>query len=219
MDAICILQDVVKRYGQHAALTVDHLAIAQGEMVAITGRSGAGKTTLLNLIGLLEPPSEGRIELFGHPAPRPWSGAASTLRRMRLGYLFQNYALVDDQTVDDNLDLALPQGRALEARAIKDAALDRVGLSPAYAHRPVYTLSGGEQQRVAIARLLIKPCDLILADEPTGSLDPANQAAVLTLLRHLNQTGKTLIIVTHDETVARACDRHLVVNSHHLLLS
>lgn len=216
MDAICTLHEVAKRYGKLDALYVEHLTIAHGEMLAITGPSGSGKTTLLNILGLLESPTEGRLELFGEPAPRPWSAAATALRRTRLGYLFQNYALVDDQTVDYNLDLAFAGGNVPDGQTMKGKALERVGLSRMHASRPVYTLSGGEQQRVAIARLLIKPCDLILADEPTGSVDAENRDSILAVLRQLNNAGKTLVIVTHDDVVAGACDRRLGVQDHRL---
>jgi putative ABC transport system ATP-binding protein len=128
--------------------------------------------------------------------------------RSRLGYLFQNYALIDDETVDGNLQLAQTYVSATrrQRRESREAALAAVGL-PGFGRRKVYELSGGEQQRVAIARLMLKPCDLILADEPTGSLDPANAAAVVDMLRDLNARGRTVVIVSHDQRVAAACDR------------
>ncbi len=204
----CELVSVTKGFGQRTVIRAMDLSVADGEMVAISGRSGSGKSTLLNLVGLLEPIDDGTLRLFGEIAPKVGSGSATKLLRYRLGYLFQNFALIDDESVDANLRLA--QAYVKMPRARRDAsradALRRVGLADV-GHQKVYELSGGEQQRVAIARLMLKPCDLILADEPTGSLDVANADVVLALLKELNAIGKTVIVVTHDERVVAACDR------------
>lgn len=207
MSTVCELQGVTKRYGSRVVIDHMTLALDAGEMWALVGPSGVGKTTILNLIGLLEPPTAGIITLFGHAAPRPQSRAATVLRRRRLGYLFQNFALMDDATVEDNLDVAwsgvLPT--ASSRRQAKEQALTQVGLSPTALTRRIYTLSGGEQQRVAVARLALKPCQLILADEPTGSLDADNRTIILDLLDQLRAEGKTIVIVTHDTVVADRC--------------
>src|SRR5450759_2222419 len=128
--------------------------------------------------------------------------------RFRLGYLFQNFALVDGESVDYNLRIAQAYTKGLRSgrQGARRSALRAVGL-PNSAGQKVYKLSGGEQQRVAIARLMLKPCDLVLADEPTGSLDTTNGDLVLAMLRELNAGGKTMVIVTHDDRVAAACDR------------
>lgn len=184
------------------------LKVLEGEMVAITGKSGSGKSTLLNILGLLESADHGTVHLFGEDCLRVRSKDASHLLRLRLGYLFQNYALIDNETVDYNLRIAqaYTKGSRKKKQEIKVEALRRVGLANA-SKRKVYELSGGEQQRVAIARLLLKPCDLVLADEPTGSLDAVNREEVLRMLHDLNDTGKTIIVVTHDERVAGTCSR------------
>ena len=205
---VCELSGVGKAYRGRLVVEGITLAVVAGEMVAITGRSGSGKSTLLNIMGLLESPDRGELRLFGEPAPGVGSSRATRLLRSRLGYLFQNYALIDDETVDGNLQLAQTYVSATrrQRRESREAALAAVGL-PGFGRRKVYELSGGEQQRVAIARLMLKPCDLILADEPTGSLDPANAAAVVDMLRDLNARGRTVVIVSHDQRVAAACDR------------
>lgn len=214
MESVCELECVGKRYGDRVVLDNFSLAVGAGEMIAITGKSGSGKTTLLNIIGLLERPDAGRVSLFGAPAPRVGSRGATQLLRSRIGYLFQNFALIDDATVSQNLDVALlyDRGSRKEKEARKQVALDRVGL-PAPLSKKVYTLSGGEQQRLAIARLLLKPCDLILADEPTGSLDPANRDAILAILKQFRQEGKTIIISSHDPFIAGECGRVIALEA------
>lgn len=197
-----------KSYGEHQILRDVDLAVAKGEMVGIRGRSGSGKSTLLNIIGLLEPFDSGEMRLFGEPSPPVGSRAARGLLRYRLGYLFQNFALIDGESVDYNLRVAqfYARTRRSDRRALRGDALSSVGL-PSVGQRMVYGLSGGEQQRIAIARLMLKPCDLILADEPTGSLDRGNRDAVLAFLHGLNAAGKTVIIVSHDDEVIDACQR------------
>ncbi len=207
MEIIGQLQAVTKHYGLHVVLKNVNLTIERGEMYGLTGPSGVGKTTLLNLLGLLDAPDNGTVNLFGHPAPKPGSRAATHLRRTRLGYLFQNFALIDEATVEMNLEVAWAKKSvsAQSRRLQKEEVLERVGLTHQALRQHVYTLSGGEQQRVAVARLLLKPCDLILADEPTGSVDAANRTLILTSLEELRQKGKTILIVTHDQMVANQC--------------
>lgn len=208
MSIICGVEDVSKRYAGHLVLDGFSMTVGQGEMVAVTGRSGSGKSTLLNMIGVLEAPDAGSISLFGRAAPAVSSRGAGQLLRRHLGYLFQNYALVDNATVEENVRIAQQYVHASRAgkRTMRDEALRRVGLA-GFGRRKVYELSGGEQQRVAVARLLVKPCELVLADEPTGSLDSANRDAVLGMLQEMTAAGKTVIVVTHDPAVAAACGR------------
>jgi putative ABC transport system ATP-binding protein len=209
---VCELVGIGKSYDGQAVLNGIDLAVEEGEMVAITGKSGSGKSTLLNIIGLLETADQGELQLFGEPSPRVGSAKATRMLRFRLGYLFQNFALIDGESVDDNLRVAQAytkrqrSGRA-EARR---SAMRAVGL-PNSGDQKVYQLSGGEQQRVAIARLMLKSWDLLLADEPTGSLDVTTGDLVLAMLRELNAGGKTMIVVTHDDRVAAACDRVIVL--------
>src|ERR1035437_3911946 len=207
-DHVCELIGVGKSYDGHAVVSGIDLAVKKGEMLAITGKSGSGKSTLLNIIGLLETADQGEAQLFGEPSPRVGSAKATRMLRFKLGYLFQNFALIDGESVDYNLRIAqaYTKGLRLGRQEARRSALRAVGLSNSGGQK-VYELSGGEQQRVAIARLMLKPCDLVLADEPTGSLDATNADSVLAMLRELNAGGKTMIIVTHDDRVAAACDR------------
>jgi putative ABC transport system ATP-binding protein len=211
---VCELTGVGKDYRGRAVVECITLAVADGEMLAITGRSGSGKSTLLNIIGLLETPDRGDLRLFGEKAPAVGSSRATKLLRTRLGYLFQNYALIDEDTVEANLQLAQAYSSAgrSQRRGEREGALTAVGL-PGYGKRKVFELSGGEQQRVALARLMLKPCDLILADEPTGSLDPANASVVMGALRAMSVQGRAVLIVSHDDRVAAACDRAFALPS------
>ncbi|WP_281884226.1 ABC transporter ATP-binding protein [Paenibacillus sp. YYML68] len=208
MNAICELIDVSKCYQDRVVLENLNVQVYEGEMLAITGKSGSGKTTVLNMMGLLENPSGGTVRLFNANRPRIGSAQARRLLRTRISYLFQNYALIDDETVDYNLEVPLLNSRLSrkEKQKLKMEALEKVGLDIKL-KQSIYGISGGEQQRVAIARTLLKPCDLILADEPTGSLDIENRNEIVKLLRELNHAGKTIVIVTHDPYVVEACDR------------
>ncbi|NBH12394.1 ABC transporter ATP-binding protein [Amycolatopsis sp. SID8362] len=208
----CELSGVRKQYGGRRVLDGFGLRVEAGEFVALTGASGMGKSTVLNLIGLLDAPDSGAVRLLGRAAPGPHSRAANRLRRSSLGYLFQNFALIDSDTVAQNLGIALTYaGRGTPKRERIAEALAQVGL-PGAEDRRIFSLSGGEQQRVAVARLLLKPCDIVLADEPTGSLDSENRDVVLGLLRRLNEAGKTIVVATHDEAVAGACSRVVEVS-------
>ncbi|MYW90915.1 ABC transporter ATP-binding protein [Amycolatopsis rubida] len=207
MEFLCELRGIRKQYDLHQVLDDFALSVKPGEFIALTGASGAGKSTVLNLLGLLESPDGGEVRLFGERAPRPRSRAANLARRDRLGYLFQNFALIDSETVEHNLAVALTYAkRGTPKQDRVKEALAQVGLRRSQ-HRKIHSLSGGEQQRVAVARLLLKPCDLVLADEPTGSLDAKNRDRVLDLLQKLNEAGKTIIVATHDEAVADRCSR------------
>ena len=181
-----------------------NLTIEDGEMLAISGASGSGKTTLLNILGKLDKEYDGNIIIDNKNLK---TITQTNYLRNTIGYLFQNYALADNLTVTRNLDFSLKYSddKSLEA---KENALEMVGLDPKeYLNKKIYTLSGGEQQRVALARLFLKPCSIILADEPTGSLDVKNRDVVLEILRKMNEHGKTVIVVTHDPYVLTVCDR------------
>lgn len=197
-----------KAFGAHVVLDNFTLELTVGSMVVVTGPSGCGKSTLLNIVGLLEGFDAGELRLFGTPAPKVGSRGAQRIVRSRINYLFQSFALVESETVEKNLMMALRYARVSrqKGRARIEDALKRVGLE-GYLTRRVFELSGGEQQRVALARCIVKPGDLILADEPTGSLDAANRDAIISLLRQMAEGGKTVLAVTHDPTVWQACDR------------
>jgi putative ABC transport system ATP-binding protein len=185
-------------------------SVAAGQMLALVGPSGSGKSTLLNCVGLLEPLDGGRVEMDGRDLSRLGSRGRRHFRRDCLGYLFQNYALVENATVAGNLDIAVGPGR--RRRRSYDEALERVGLA-GRDHEPVHQLSGGEQQRVALARILVRQPTVVLADEPTGALDRDNAAVVIGLLRELSTEGCAVLIATHNSEVERSCDSTLDLGS------
>lgn len=212
MNAIEV-KNLKKSFGNRVLFEDLNLTLPQGKMTAIMGASGSGKSTLLNIMGMIEPYDEGCVYLFGKRTPKPDSSQAAKMICNHISYLFQNYALIDDQTVKENLQIALHHVK--ESRKRKDdriaAALAKTGLS-GFEQRKVYELSGGEQQRVAVARALLKPGELILADEPTGALDAKNRDAVISLLRFMADCQKTVVIVTHDPVVAAACDQTILLD-------
>lgn len=197
-----------KQFGNKTIFDNFNITIQAGESVAFMGESGCGKTTLLNVLGLIEPIEQGDYFLDGERAPNVNTSSASKVIREKISYLFQNFALVDSFSVEENLLMAMKYvNLSQEEKRLKIAeALNRVGLK-GFEQKKIYEISGGEQQRVAIARLLLKPSEIILADEPTGSVDAKNRDEILTILHALNKAGKTLVIVTHDETVAKSCER------------
>lgn len=212
MSEIVKLINVTKQFGSHTIFKNLNLSIEENDFVAIIGKSGKGKTTLLNMIGCIEPITSGEINICGIKNPNVNKKTRNTLLRNKISFLFQNYALVDDENVNFNLDIALKFIKVTKSEKykLKKDALNMVGLS-GYESRKIYELSGGEQQRVAIARAMLKPSKIILADEPTGSLDPENRDIVLKLLGQMNNMGKTIIVVTHDSTVANYCKRKIVI--------
>lgn len=185
--------------------------IPSGSITAITGPSGSGKTTLLNCLGLLENFDTGAVAFPGLTGKKPSSKQRRKLFRDVLGYLFQNYGLVENWTVEQNLLLAANInsniGRAQRAAAIS-GALAQVGLA-GYEKKKVFTLSGGEQQRVALCRLLIKQPRVILADEPTSALDEENAALVMCILRQFANQGALVLISTHSRDIVATCDYEL----------
>lgn len=201
-----------KNFGSRNILNNFNLSIEEQEIITITGKSGCGKSTLLNIIGLLDEYTSGSLLINGKEISKITSKEAVLLRRYHIGYIFQNYALIERSTVEENLKLAARYTSEKDIKGIIQQALSKVGLE-GYEKKKVYELSGGEQQRVAIARVFIKPCSLILADEPTGSLDSANKLLVLNLLEQLRQEGKTVIIVTHDLDIAERFGRNIRLES------
>src|SRR5882724_626766 len=212
MPPIVQFQDVRKAY-QMGPVTVEALRgisfrVDAGDYISIMGPSGCGKSTLLNLLGCLDRPSTGHYLLGGQDVSAMDDDALSAVRGTRLGFIFQSYNLIQQLTVVENIEIPLyyqdrPEDEC-RARASKFAAL--VGLNHRLDHKP-FELSGGQQQRVAIARALVNDPLVILADEPTGNLDSSSGAEILKIFDDLHQQGKTIILVTHDETISRHASR------------
>jgi putative ABC transport system ATP-binding protein len=207
------LQNVSKLYRteriETLALHGINLEVGQGELVSIMGPSGCGKSTLLNLMGLLDAPSEGSVELGGQPVERCGDRDLARLRNEKVGFIFQSFHLVSDLKVVDNVEIPLLYRKMphRERRKRALAALDRVGLSSRAHHFPTQ-LSGGQQQRVAIARAIVGRPRLLLADEPTGNLDSQMGDEIMDILTGLNTgEGTTVVMVTHDPRLAERTGR------------
>lgn len=187
------VEQLSKAFGKFKLFDGFSMEIADGEFVIIEGASGCGKTTLLNILGSLEKFDSGRILVDGIDISQKKN--QKKYLQEKVGFLFQNFALVERMTIEENMKLVKNNCRS---GVSIDEALTAVGLREKK-NQKVYSLSGGEQQRVALARLMIKKCNYVFADEPTGSLDRKNADAVFSILEKINESGKTVIMVTHDE--------------------
>jgi putative ABC transport system ATP-binding protein len=191
------------------ALADVNIQIAEGEFVTVMGPSGCGKSTLLNLMGLLDTPTKGRVQINGSPITSYRDRELAAIRNREIGFIFQTFHLVSDLSVTDNVQVPLlyRKGSNAERRARALEALDRVGLSARVHHFPSQ-LSGGQQQRVAIARAIVGKPRILLADEPTGNLDSQMGDEIMTILKDLNREQKTTVVmVTHDQQKAEQTDR------------
>jgi putative ABC transport system ATP-binding protein len=221
-DTLVMLEDVVKSYamGEVTVTALNHtdLTLKRGEFVAILGPSGSGKTTLLNLLGGIDSPTEGRILIDGEDISAYDQRQLTLFRRRKVGFVFQFFNLIPTLSARENVEFALELARRdgsrldLEAQAL----LEQVGLADRAEHFP-YQLSGGEQQRVAVARALAKDPVMILGDEPTGNLDYRTGKLVIAALREVNRIGgKTVVIVTHNQPLAQVADRVLHLREGHV---
>lgn len=190
------------------ALSNINLVIEHGEFVSIMGPSGSGKSTLLNVMGLLDEPSRGKLQLYETPIDNFSDKRLARIRNQRIGFIFQSYHLINDLNVLDNVEIPLLYRKISSSERRKAAleALEKVGLSARTKHFP-NQLSGGQCQRVAIARAIVGKPEIILADEPTGNLDSAMGGEIMNILMSLNGGGTTIVMVTHDESLAKKTQR------------
>ena len=203
------VENVSRKYGELAALDNVSLDVTRGEWLSVVGPSGSGKSTLMNILGCLDSPTEGLVYLEGERLDKMGELELAAVRRRKIGLIFQQFHLVKHLSAVENVMMAqyyhsLPD----EAEAME--ALDRVGMSARATHLP-HELSGGEQQRVCVARALINHPSVILADEPTGNLDEANENIVIDFFSQLHREGTTLLVVTHDANVARQGQRQIIL--------
>ena len=201
------IKNLNKSFGEKQVFTNFNCNIKDGFITAIIGKSGSGKSTLLNMIGLLDLDYQGEILYDDVNIKKLKDNKQVEFIRNNINYLFQNYALIDNETVEQNLLLALAYEKINKAEKITkiNEVLTKVDLTN-FNNKKIYTLSGGEQQRIALARTILKKGNIILADEPTGNLDEINKEIVLKILKELKSLGKTIIIVTHDLSIAHECD-------------
>jgi putative ABC transport system ATP-binding protein len=208
------IRGVSKVYGRgdvavHAVDGVS-LRIQPGEFVAVMGASGSGKSTLMNIVGCLDNPSEGQYRFAGEAVESMNERELAAVRNRRIGFVFQQFQLLSAMSAWRNVELPLLYRAATDRRRLAVAALQSVGLGDRVDHRPT-ELSGGQQQRVAIARALVTNPDLILADEPTGNLDSTSSGEILEMLRRLHASGRTIVLITHDEHVASVASRRFLM--------
>ena len=194
------------------ALRGINLSVEKGEFISIMGPSGSGKTTLMNIIGCLDTPSSGEYELNGSIVSNLEDDELARIRNKEIGFVFQSFNLLAKNSVLENVMLPLKYAGFNKSEAVKKSneVIDKVGLSDRLAHTPA-ELSGGQQQRVAIARALVNKPSIIFADEPTGNLDSKTGKEVMTIFKELNASGQTIILITHEESIANQSNRIITI--------
>ena len=188
------------------------MSVEKGEFISIMGPSGSGKTTLMNIIGCLDTPSSGEYELNGSLVSKLEDDELARIRNKEIGFVFQSFNLLAKNSVLENVMLPLKYAGFEKSEAVKKSneVIDKVGLSDRLAHTPA-ELSGGQQQRVAIARALVNKPSIIFADEPTGNLDSKTGKEVMTIFKELNASGQTIILITHEESIANQSNRIITI--------
>lgn len=212
MSALVEIQDICKIYnpGENEVKALNHvsLTIDENEFVAIIGQSGSGKSTLMNMLGCLDVPTSGNYYLHGQDVSHMSDNELSDVRNKEIGFIFQGFNLIAGLTALENVELPLIYrgvGKRERLR-LADTALDKVGLGKRKTHKPS-EMSGGQQQRVAIARAIAQAPPIILADEPTGNLDSGSSKEIMGILKSLHEEGRTVILITHDNEIARQAKR------------
>ena len=200
------VKNITKSFGSNIIFDNFNCTIEDGEFLGIKGKSGSGKSTLLNIIGLLEKYDTGHIIIDGQEIDHDNKKQIKELLRMKMGYLFQNFALIDDFSVLKNLSIGLENKRKKERIDLIQKVIDELNLQIDL-NQEVFKLSGGEQQRIALARIILQNKDIVLADEPTASVDSVNRDIILNILKKLNQSGKTVVLVSHDDYVIKQANR------------
>lgn len=202
-----IAENISKKFGNKQVIDNFNINISEGKFIALTGKSGVGKSTLLYILSGMDVPNEGKVFLNNIDITNIGGKAKQKLLRSEIGFIFQDYGLIDYNTVYENMFIASAYNKnaSPKGNTLMEEKLSLVGLS-GYGERKVYELSGGEKQRVAIAEILLKDPSIIFADEPTGSLDFNTRDEVLALLKQVNKLGKTIVMVTHDPHAAGTAD-------------
>lgn len=217
------IKDMCKIYnpGENEVHALDHvnLTIDRGEYVAIIGHSGSGKSTLMNMLGCLDVPTSGSYYLNGQDVSRMTDDELSDIRNVEIGFIFQGFNLIANLTAIENVELPLIYRGVPKAkrRELSVAALKKVGLAHRMNHKPGQ-MSGGQQQRVAIARAIAAEPPVILADEPTGNLDSASTKEIIAILEQLHDSGRTVVIITHDDEIAEQAARRVRIKDGRVVL-
>ena len=212
VDTQILMKNITKKYGEHLILENIDLQIRKGDFICIFGKSGGGKSTLLNIIGTLENYDSGDLISFSKQNPIRSVKDRDYLRREKIAYLFQNFALVENMTVEENMKLAIKYRKVKDKAGCITSALRAMGVSDKLKSK-VFELSGGEQQRVAMARNMVKPFEILLADEPTGSLDYENKMIVIEALIRLNREEKTIVVVSHDKDFEQIAKKSYLIEN------
>lgn len=212
LEKMIYITHAEKTIQKKTLFSISDFSVNKGEISIITGKSGAGKTTLLNILGLNDTFTKGSYLLFNKKADHYSAKQKLLLKRQRIAFLFQDYGLVEYETIGFNLEIGLKYVKLSkqEKTLLMRQALEQVHLDKKL-NTPISSLSGGEKQRIALARIILKPSDLILADEPTGSLDAQNRDHIAELLAGLTKKGKSLVMATHDPELVKLGDKQLVI--------